>query len=269
MARPVHPRRGTDLRPVPPKPVAPVIDTALFSELRHLISGLAERVGDPRAESRALARSLATQAEKLNDLAALQNDTARQLAEVERRRSEGPLARLVGVARVRLASGRERLGMLLPLRPAEARAASDAGAGQPPIPWILGDSAVYSTARSVMALVCGLSPDDQRAIAARLLCGRLPSGVVPVFVTDATDFEQFRAHRAFFEHLPLRPHRLSSVVRDHELYAARRFALLCDKWKPIRVVAFGPTAAHHLGLWRRSPHVAPQIRELIQAAETE
>jgi hypothetical protein len=130
------------LRPVPPKPVAPMVDTALFSELRDLISGLAERVGDPRAESRALVRSLATQAEKLGELAALQNDTAR-------------------------------------------------------------------------------------------------------------------------------PSRQSSVVSDHELYAARRFALLCDKWKPSRIVAFGPAAAHHLGLWRWSPHVSPQVRELIQAAETE
>ena len=50
MARPLHPRRGAELRPVPPQPPRPLIDPATLTELRELVAGLAEKVGDPRED---------------------------------------------------------------------------------------------------------------------------------------------------------------------------------------------------------------------------
>lgn len=114
-----------------------------------------------------------------------------------------------------------------------------------------------------MVLLFGLTVEQQEVIVSRLLHDQLPSGVAPLFVTDGTEFGPFRTHRAYFERLPLRARPGAARWRDQELYAARRFGLLCDKWKPLRVVAFGAAAAQQLEVWRTSPHVAPAVRDLL------
>ena len=234
---------------------------AAMAELRGLIEGVAERVSEPRAQAEALAQSLAAQARKLDQLATLQRETVRRLDEVGRRRAQPLLARLLDHARRGTATWRARLAAALP-----GPAPSPAAAPMPPMHWILSGTA-REQARAIMVLVCGLSPDDLTAVLSRIGEGLLPAGIVPVFVTDGSELAPFRARRALFEQLPLRPPAGRGPARDHELYAARRFCLLGDRWEPLRVVAFGPAAARQLDLWRQSPHVTPAVRELLATAE--
>ena len=87
-----------------------------------------------------------------------------------------------------------------------------------------------------------------------------------------------RQHR--FRAFPLRPRLSSSICRcaaaaaptqsrDPGLYATRRFELLCDKWKPIRVVGFGPTAVAWLAAEARGPLLPPDIKTLLATVDTD
>lgn len=266
MARPLHPRRGAELRPLPSQPPRSLIDPATLAELRELVASLAEKVGDPREDTRALARGLATQARKLDEIAAMQTDAIRRLAEVDLRTQAG-WRMWLAVAFTRATSMvRNRLSRRTPglVEGPDAAVAPNGTSSA----WILTDAPSAGIERVVMVLLFGLGSEQQQVIVARLLDGQLPPGMAPVFVTDGTDFEPFRSQRAYFERLPLQARSGTGAHRDYELYAARRFTLLCDKWKPLRVVAFGSVAARRLEAWRQSTHVAPAIRELLAGSES-
>ena len=266
MVRPLHPRRGTELRTVATPP-RPVIDPAALVELRELVTSLAAREGARHDDSQALVRTLATQTRKLDELTALQSDALRRFVEVDQRSHATPRERLTRMLRSAGEIARNGLARLR-AGPKVERAGTAPEPAEKPLAWILADAKPGGTERVVMVLLLGLTVEQQQVIVARLLVDeQLPLGVAPVFVTSETEFEPFRAHRAYFERLSLAPANRTAEWRDHELYAARRFTLLCDKWKPLRVVAFGAAAAQQLGAWRVSPHVAPAIRELLGEPE--
>lgn len=266
MVRPLHPRRGTELRTVATPP-RPAIDPAALVELRELVTSLAAREGARHDDSQALVRTLATQTRKLDELTALQSDTLRRVVEVDRRAQATPRERLTEMLRSAREAARNGLARLR-AGPKRDRSGPSPEPAAKPLAWILAD-AKPGVERVVMVLLLGLTIEQQQVIVARLLVDeQLPLGVAPLFVTSETEFEHFRAHRAYFERLSLTPLHRAAEWRDHELYAARRFTLLCDKWKPLRVVAFGAAAAQQLEAWRASPHVAPAIRELLGEPET-
>lgn len=262
MARTSHPRRGSELRPVAPQPLRPALDPTALTELRELVASLAAQVGERRGDTQALTQTLASQARKLDEITALQSVALRRLTEVDLEQRSPWLRRTVmrlgsAVGGVRQTIARRLLGPAAEERPPVAAAT------EKPPSWILAGASQGGIDRVVMVLLFGLTIEQQEIIVSRLLHDQLPSGVAPLFVTDATEFGPFRAHRAYFERLPLQARPGAARWRDQELYAARRFGLLCDKWKPLRVVAFGSVAAQQLDIWRTSPHVAPAARDLL------
>ena len=146
------------------------------------------------------------------------------------------------------------------------------GEGQPArrLNWILADAARRGERRAVMIVVFGLSPDERQAVVTRLGERPAAAGIVPIYVTDSTDFEPFRYAHAYFEHLPLRRGgRADAGPAITALYAARRFQLLCDKWKPIRVVGFGPTAVAGSPPKRADHCLPPDIKTLLATVDTD
>lgn len=272
MARPPNPRRGSESRLELARPIKPAIDVAALTELRDALAGLAQRIVDPREEVKALSEGLARQAAMLEQLATLQNkaatlqrDTGRQLAQL---RSSLAAAPPMGFWRRLLAAVEARWPALGRLRkPASASATVES----PPakrLSWILADGGDAPERRAVLIVVFGLSPQDRQAVVSRLGERPAAAGIVPVYVTDCTDFESFREARAFFEHLPLRRGgHPEGGRRDAALYAARRFQLLCDKWKPIRIVGFGPVATRWLVGEAGSSRLPEEIRALIAASD--
>jgi hypothetical protein len=210
-----------------------------------------------------------------------------RLARIERRLAEPPpdpakalepvrkrLDELAGQAREqrqrldellrRLDGRRRRLWSLLPLRRLLARLQGPAATSEPPPApppvSILTGAKRHGDGRTVLALVLGLPPEAQAELVARLAAAPPFPGLVPVWVTDGLAFEPFRRHGTFFEHLPGAKDRDG---RDWELYRIRRFAILCRKWQPVRVVAFGATARQWLARTADSPHAPPDLAALI------
>jgi hypothetical protein len=148
------------------------------------------------------------------------------------------------------------------------------GTDSPPRPhpasgpsWVLAGAKGRGECRSVLAVVLGLEPPEVATLVARLAGTNAPPGVVPVFVTDRSDFEPYRARRACFEYLPPPARKLRSATeRDWELYRLRRFCILASKWQPVQIVAFGGIAAGWLASVRDSAHVPDGMRSLILVA---
>jgi hypothetical protein len=76
--------------------------------------------------------------------------------------------------------------------------------------------------------------------------------IVPVFLTDASDFEAFRRRGAIFEHWPAPP-ALPSVAEAWRDFERRRLQLLQAKWRPVRVIALGSGSATRLDEIRGRP----------------
>ena len=270
MARPPNPRRGSENRLELARPIKPAVDAAALSELRDALAGLTQRIVDPREEVKALSEGLTRQAVMLEQLvtlqgkaATLQRDTGRQLAQLRNSLAASPPA---GLWRRLLTDISARWSSLRQHRaPAVAAAVAE---GQPArrLNWVLAEAADAAERRAVLIVVFGLSPDERQAVVTRLGERPAAAGIVPVYVTDSTDFEPFREAHAYFEHLPLRRGgRADGGRRDTALYAARRFQLLCDKWKPIRIVGFGPAAARWLATEAGGRRLPEEIRALIAA----
>jgi hypothetical protein len=278
MARQMHPRRGSGARLGLTAPTSASLESAVLAELaalREAVAAVEQRLAAPAAEDLALARSADAQRRKLDELATAlgevrrrQGEAAKLLADLRGARSGPTLARLAGILRDAAAAARRQLGWLgrrsLPWRVGKRTPQT---AEPTPAPnWVLAGAQGRGQCRAVLAVVFGLSPAEVAALAARLP-GEVPAGVIPVFVTDRSDFAPYRAQRACFEYLPDRrdPSAGAAPPRDWELYRARRFALLCDKWKPLRVVAFGAEATRQVARWSRSPHLSASARELLSA----
>ncbi|HEX6011355.1 MAG TPA: hypothetical protein VFY87_06015 [Geminicoccaceae bacterium] len=278
MARQMHPRRGSGARlGLTAPPPSASLEGAVLAELvalREAVAAVERRLVAPAAETQALARSADAQRRKLDELATAlgevrrrQGEAAKLLADLQEARSWPNLRHLAGVLRDAATAPRRQLSRLgrwtLPWR--TAKRAAHAVEPAPVLNWVLAGAQGRGQCRAVLAVVFKLSSAEIAALAARL-SGKVPAGVIPVFVTDHSDFAPFRAHRACFEYLPdRRGPSAGAAPRDWELYRARRFALLCDKWKPLRVVAFGAEATRQLARWSRSPHLSGPTRELLGA----
>ena len=272
MARPPNPRRGSESRLELARPLKPAVDVAALAELRDALAGLAQRIVDPREEVKEFSEGLARQAAMLEQLAilqgkaaTLQRDTGRQLAQLRNSLESAPPPGLWRSLLGRLRALRERLRMpgpaataSLPSEPAPAR----------PLNWVLADAAGNPGRRAVLIVMFGLSAEEQRAVVLRLGERPAAAGIVPVYITDSTDFLPFHAVHAYFEHLPLRRGgRAGGRTRDAGLYAARRFQLLCDKWKPLKVVGFGATAGRWLANEAGGTRLPAEVRALIAASD--
>jgi hypothetical protein len=78
--------------------------------------------------------------------------------------------------------------------------------------------------------------------------------LAPLLLTDNDAFQLFRGRRVLFEFLPARSDRERLAPElDWRLFTLRRLALIRRKWQPVRVVAFGRTAAEVLQQWLDSP----------------
>jgi len=77
---------------------------------------------------------------------------------------------------------------------------------------------------------------------------------IPLILTDDDGFQVFRGRRLVVEFLPPEAERgRAAPDLDWTLYLQRRLALIRRKWQPVRIVAFGQTAAEVLRLWQESP----------------
>ena len=117
--------------------------------------------------------------------------------------------------------------------------------------------------------VFGLGPAELERVVDLVSGGLSPAGtVVPVFLTDSGAFEVFRARRAVFEYLPPPDQRARFAPDlDWDLYVLRRLVLLRRKWRPVRVIAFGPAARAVLAAWRECRFEDEDIRALIHGPE--
>ncbi|MEK0083891.1 hypothetical protein [Benzoatithermus flavus] len=249
MARQIRSGRA---RPLPIRPAAPGIrDERILTELaglRTALAGLEQKLAAPPPETRALGQALDGLRRRLEELAAGRHRQERRLDEIARH----------ATARF----GRRLARGLVPIRTLLARLGPKAAEpAAPPAPSLL-----TGAGRTVLALLLGLSEEEQAALADRLAAAPPFPGLVPVFVTDRTAFAPFRRRGAFFEHLP-QPR--DPDGRDWELYRIRRFGILCRKWQPLRVVAFGREARQWLAAIADSPHLAEEARALLRSAATD
>jgi hypothetical protein len=115
--------------------------------------------------------------------------------------------------------------------------------------------------KDILAVVLFGLPEAEIA---RLLevveCTCTDRDLAPLLLTDNDSFQLFRNRRVVFEFFPPRSEqeRLAPDL-DWQLFTLRRLALIRRKWRPIRVVAFGRTAAAVVQLWLDSPFEATPI----------
>lgn len=281
MARHIYPRRGTGTGSgLGLAPSLPAEDRAVLAELaglRETLAGLERRLAEPKPDAAAIGRSIDALRKRMDELVAGQaelrrrlDETARSLASShEHRRPRFTLDESRRLLAAMLAYG-QRLGKRphVPAASAPPATAPTVPAPQTASSWLLAGAERHAGRRAVLAVVLGLSQDEHLALAARLTALQDSVGTLPVFLTDSSDFAAFRAHQAMFEYMPdIRRLEHRSDDRDWELYMARRFSLICAKWQPVRVVAFGPQAARRLADWAASKHISELARELLAARD--
>jgi hypothetical protein len=122
-------------------------------------------------------------------------------------------------------------------------------------------------ARRVMAVVAlGLEPDQRGSVLDVVARYGTEGDVVPLVLTDDDDFAPLRSRSMLFEYFPppADRERLAPAL-EWELYLLRRLALIRRKWRPVRVIAFGRTAAGLVRLWSESPFEDPSLGRLPAA----
>jgi hypothetical protein len=92
--------------------------------------------------------------------------------------------------------------------------------------------------------------------------------LAPLLLTDCDAFELFRGRRVLFEFLPApaQQERFAAEL-DWRLFTLRRLALIRRKWQPVRVIAFGRTAAEVVQRWLDSPFEATPIPAPLRPSE--
>lgn len=239
------------------RPTAPASSDDL-AELRAAVASLQAELKPLQERLAGLAKSSDAQRKRLDAVAAAQERGHALLGQLEERQS------------ARQASGFHRLAAraraLLPRRdlPAPPPAQSPATA---PVDWVLAGGRLAPHTRSVLVALFGLEPAARELVVERLAASAAAATdppLVPVFVTDASDFTAMRRARAAFEHLPLQAgERPDAPERDWQLYLIRRFAGMCAKWQPVQVVAFGTAASRQLAVWRASPQLPAAVKDLL------
>jgi hypothetical protein len=229
---------------------------ASVEELRTLLRPLPDRVSG-------LAKGADAQRKRVDALSEAQTRAQELLVRLDARLGPPPGPRHRVLA--------DRLRSLLQgLRPAPAT--TPPPSPTPPAPtvqaldWILSGPRTTPDTRAVLVALFGLDAGERETVVARLLTaiGETAPPLLPVFLTDDSDFTALRRHQARFEYLPLRAaERGQGPPRDWPLYLARRFALICAKWQPLQVVAFGAHAARQLAEWRSSPQLPDTAKDLL------
>jgi hypothetical protein len=137
-----------------------------------------------------------------------------------------------------------------------AQATQQPSAGRALVPWIKNGppKAVLGVA------VFGLSEAEIERVLDVVEGYCAGCDLAPLLLTDNDAFQLFRGRRVLFEFLPPRSEqeRLAPDL-DWRLVTLRRLALIRRKWQPVRVVAFGRTAAEVVQLWLDSPFEATPI----------
>ena len=92
--------------------------------------------------------------------------------------------------------------------------------------------------------------------------------LAPLLLTDNDSFQLFRGRRVLFEFLPppSERERLAPEL-DWRLFTLRRLALIRRKWQPVRVIAFGRTAAEVVQLWLDSPFEVTPVPAPLKGRE--
>ena len=260
-------------RPPSAKP-APAVATEVAA-LRAKVEAIEAQVRAVPDRLAGIARTTDAQRKRLDGLVVAQDRAQATLAQIVERLGTPPrgasVRRRIAALAERVRAWARRLGARVPHRTEAAAAQTPTPAPAPtPTPdWILAGGRVAPGARAVLVVLFGVDAAEREAAVARLLATPPVGGTVlqPVFLTDSSDFAALRRHRALFEYLPgATVDRPGAPTRDWELYRARRLALLCGKWRPVQVVALGPTAARQLEAWRHSPHLGEAIKELLAVA---
>lgn len=154
--------------------------------------------------------------------------------------------------------------------PAAAPSVAPAKTALPKLDWVLSGGKARPEARAVLVAVFGLDPDEIDAVVAKLVAAAPGDGsLVQVFLTDASAFDAFRSRGVPFEYLPPAPTDGTGRPRDWDVYRARRFALLCEKWQPLEVIALGPAAMAQVAAWGASPHLPDAVRRLLPLVDTD
>jgi GR25 family glycosyltransferase involved in LPS biosynthesis len=120
--------------------------------------------------------------------------------------------------------------------------------------------------RTVAAVVVGLESSALMRVVDLLRTDRDTHDVEPIVVTDCDEFELFRDSGLVFEYLPILAERKRLAPElDWELHLLRRLALIRRKWRPGRIVAFGPAATQLLLQWKDSPFEDDSIHRVAAA----
>ncbi len=109
--------------------------------------------------------------------------------------------------------------------------------------------------------VAGLSRDVLvKIVAAVETRQRKQRDVIPVFLTDSTDFDVFRSRGYVFEYFP-GPEKWESIECSEplDIYAKRRYHTIKRKWDFARVVQFGPNAFPRVAHYRYNPTAQHRI----------
>jgi hypothetical protein len=172
-----------------------------------------------------------------------------------------------------LGAARALLEKIRPARTAPARARSTgpqpettqpAPAERALVPWVKN-----GPPKAVLGVVVfGLSEAEIESVLGVVERHCAERGLAPLLLTDNDAFQLFRGRRVLFEFLPPPSDRERLAPElDWRLFTLRRLALIRRKWQPIRVVAFGRTAAEVVQLWLDSPFEATPIPAALKGPE--
>ena len=123
---------------------------------------------------------------------------------------------------------------------------SDRRLRRPLLPWVKEGSP-----KPVLGVVVfGLSETEIESVLGIVERHCTERDLAPLLLTDNDAFQLFRGRRVLFEFLPARAEQERFAADlDWRLFTLRRLALIRRKWQPVRVIAFGRSAAEVVQLW--------------------
>jgi hypothetical protein len=144
------------------------------------------------------------------------------------------------------------------LTPAVTPRTSPLATGQLPNP---GESPLVpfanerSNVRVIMVLAIGINGKDLPRLLDTVAKTSHEDDVVPIVVTDYSDFVALRERGLIFEYLPDEAQQKAHAAElEWDLYRLRRLALLIRKWRPGNTIAFGASSSSLLRRWQASPY---------------
>jgi hypothetical protein len=121
---------------------------------------------------------------------------------------------------------------------------------RPLLPWVKDGP----PKRVLGVVVFGLSEAEIESVLGIVERHCTERDLAPLLLTDNDAFQLFRGRRVLFEFLPARAEQERFAAElDWRLFTLRRLALIRRKWQPVRVIAFGRSAAEVVQLWLDSP----------------